>query len=150
VIALAREDPDERDRICQLWEASVRATHHFLTEADLAELVPLAREALRRVTPLHCLRERDGSIYAFMFVQDDRIEMLFVDPPRRGQGAGRTLAQHAIAQLHARFVDVNEQNPAAVGFYEHLGFRVVARSPLDGQGKPFPILHMELGAGEGA
>ncbi|ENH9207696.1 GNAT family N-acetyltransferase, partial [Vibrio vulnificus] len=41
-------------------------------------------------------------------------------------------------------VDVNEQNPQAVGFYEHMGFKVVSRSPLDDMGKPFPILHMTL------
>jgi putative acetyltransferase len=39
-------------------------------------------------------------------------------------------------------VDVNEQNPAARGFYEALGFVVVGRSPLDDGGRPFPILHM--------
>ena len=41
-------------------------------------------------------------------------------------------------------VDVNEQNPQAVGFYRHYGFIQVARSPLDGEGKPFPLLHMAL------
>jgi putative acetyltransferase len=39
-------------------------------------------------------------------------------------------------------VDVNEQNPAAVGFYERLGFVVVGRSPRDGSGRPFPLLHL--------
>ena len=43
-------------------------------------------------------------------------------------------------------VDVNEQNPDAVGFYKHVGFEVTSRSPLDGMGKPFPILHMALPA----
>jgi putative acetyltransferase len=37
---------------------------------------------------------------------------------------------------------VNEQNPAACGFYEHLGFVVVGRSEVDGTGRPFPLLHM--------
>jgi putative acetyltransferase len=39
---------------------------------------------------------------------------------------------------------VNEQNPQAVGFYEHIGFLITGRSTLDGQGKPFPLLHMKL------
>ncbi len=43
-------------------------------------------------------------------------------------------------------VDVNEQNEQALGFYQHLGFSVIGRSPLDGQGKPYPLLHMELPA----
>jgi putative acetyltransferase len=37
---------------------------------------------------------------------------------------------------------VNEQNAAALGFYEALGFEVVARSPLDDTGRPYPLLHM--------
>jgi putative acetyltransferase len=52
--------------------------------------------------------------------------------------------EYAMRELRADEVDVNEQNPAAVGFYQHFGFKVVGRSPLDGTGKPFPILHMAL------
>jgi putative acetyltransferase len=39
---------------------------------------------------------------------------------------------------------VNEQNPEAVGFYLHYGFAQTGRSPLDGEGRPFPLLHMSL------
>lgn len=39
-------------------------------------------------------------------------------------------------------VDVNEQNPAVLHFYEALGFRVQGRSPVDGAGRPFPLLHL--------
>jgi putative acetyltransferase len=44
----------------------------------------------------------------------------------------------------ASTVDVNEQNPQAVGFYLHEGFQQVGRSPLDGLGKPYPLLHLSL------
>jgi len=40
-------------------------------------------------------------------------------------------------------VDVNEQNQEALGFYNHLGYEVTGRSPIDGQGRPFPILHLK-------
>lgn len=39
---------------------------------------------------------------------------------------------------------MNEQNPQASGFYRHYGFVITGRSPLDGQGNPFPLLHMKL------
>lgn len=39
---------------------------------------------------------------------------------------------------------MNEQNPQAVGFYLHYGFVQTGRSPLDGEGRPFPLLHMAL------
>lgn len=40
---------------------------------------------------------------------------------------------------------VNEQNPAAAGFYRHMAFAVYRRSELDEQGGPYPILYMRRG-----
>ena len=57
---------------------------------------------------------------------------------------GARLTAYAIEHQGATKVDVNEQNVQALGFYEHVGFAVVSRSPVDGQGKPYPLLHMEL------
>lgn len=144
VISLAAAG--DRPRLFEVWESSVRATHHFLGEADIQFLIPHVKETLASFVPLHCLRDADGTAYAFMGVAGSRIEMLFVHADRRGQGAGRTLVEYAIRKLGADAVDVNEQNEGAVGFYEHMGFRTVARSPLDSTGKPFPILHMRLPA----
>lgn len=41
-------------------------------------------------------------------------------------------------------VTVNEQNPQAVGFYEHLGFVTYQRTDHDEQGNPYPLLYMKL------
>ena len=70
--------------------------------------------------------------------------MLFVHPAWRGQGIGRRLLTHAVTALGATMLDVNEQNPQAVGFYRRMGFEVVGRSALDDFGKPFPLLHMQM------
>ena len=55
-----------------------------------------------------------------------------------------TLLDDAVTRLGASQVDVNEQNPKALGFYLKQGFAVAGRSPLDGGGRPFPILHLRL------
>jgi putative acetyltransferase len=79
----------------------------------------------------------------FMGLAGDDIAALFLEPKRRGLGGGRRLVEHAQALRYGDLtVDVNEQNFAARGFYEALGFVVVGRSPLDGDGRPFPLLHM--------
>lgn len=39
---------------------------------------------------------------------------------------------------------VNEQNPQAVGFYEHLGFSAYKRTETDEEGRPYPLLYMRL------
>jgi putative acetyltransferase len=70
--------------------------------------------------------------------------MLFVDARYIGKGVGKLLLLHAITNLHVTRVDVNEQNEKALQFYEHFGFKVTSRSELDGSGKPYPILHMQL------
>ena len=50
------------------------------------------------------------------------------------------MEQYGVSEL-----TVNEQNPAAAGFYRHMGFAVYRRSELDEQGGPYPILYMRRG-----
>jgi len=38
---------DEGERLIEVWEASVRATHDFLSEFDIAYLKPMVLPALR-------------------------------------------------------------------------------------------------------
>ena len=90
------------------------------------------------------LRDDGGRLVGFVGVAEGKVEMLFLDPPARGQGGGKLLLDHAISSFGATSLDVNEQNPQAVGFYLHQVFRVVGRSELDGMGKPYPLLHMSL------
>ncbi|WP_368149969.1 acetyltransferase [Aeromonas sp. R2-4] len=130
--------------LIDLWEASVRATHHFLPEAEILALKPLILEHYFDAVTLHCARTEEGRIAGFCGLCDRKIEMLFVAPAERGSGVGRRLVEHAIRQCGATQVDVNEQNEQAVGFYLKMGFTVTGRSPLDGQGKPYPLLHMAL------
>ncbi|MGZ0149119.1 GNAT family N-acetyltransferase [Kribbella sp. WER1] len=134
--------PDEYDRAAELWEASVRATHDFVTEADLDVFRPLVRASFGAIAQLAGLRE-DGRLIGFVGVEDGNVEMLFLDPSYRGRGGGSLLLRHAFTEFAATSVDVNEQNPQAIGFYEHHGFHVVSRTDHDSTGKPYPILHLE-------
>jgi putative acetyltransferase len=128
--------------LCEVWESSVRATHSFLKEGDIECLAPLARQELAAFTPIHCLRQVSGRVFAFVGVAQSSIEMLFVHADHRGAGAGRSLVEFAVEMLDARSVEVNEQNPQAIGFYRRMGFHVTGRSPADPHG--FPILRMTL------
>lgn len=136
--------PGDLSRLFEVWESSVRATHAFLTEADLQALVPLVREGLPAFGPIHVLRDDRGAVCAFLGIDGSKVEMLFVHADHRGRGVGARLLAFAVETLGATEVDVNEQNPQAVGFYLRQGFRIVGRSPLDGQGRPFPLLHLAL------
>ena len=80
----------------------------------------------------------------WQLTEDGNVEMLFLDPDYRGRGGGSLLLRHAFTSFAATSVDVNEQNPQALGFYQHHGFRVVSRSTHDSTGKPYPILHLTV------
>lgn len=134
----------DRQRLFEVWESSVRATHRFLGEEGVRSLVPAVRAELATLSPVHCLRDEGGRVCAFMFVAERKIEALFVAAEHRGAGAGRTLIEFALRSLGASEVDVNEQNEDAAGFYRRFGFRAVRRSPTDGEGRPYPLLHMSL------
>lgn len=40
-------------------------------------------------------------------------------------------------------VTANEQNPQAIGFYEHMSFAAYKRTDVDEQGRPYPLQYMK-------
>lgn len=136
--------PEYYAEMLAVWENSVKATHDFITEEDIAFFKPIIIEQAFPAVTLKCIKDVNSAIIGFVGVHGSKVEMLFIADNARGQGAGKLLLEYAIGVLNVSSVDVNEQNPLAVGFYEHMGFKVVSRSPLDDMGKPFPILHMKL------
>lgn len=138
--------PPERDNnllnsLTTLWEASVHATHHFLQETDIKNLKPYVLEGLTNIQHLYVVFHADTPT-AFIGIQNEKIEMLFVSPLYLRKGIGRLLVDTAIKNHHAIFVDVNEQNPDARAFYEKLGFVKFDRKEVDSQGNPFPIIEL--------
>ncbi len=137
-------DTSEYQDVVNVWEASVRATHHFLKEEDIEYFKPLILNTYLDAVELRGIRNNAKEIIGFLGVAEQNLEMLFIHPEYRGQRIGKKLLEHAIKNMDVKKVDVNEQNEQAVGFYKHSGFQVINRSELDASGKPYPILHMEL------
>jgi putative acetyltransferase len=135
---------EDRQRMLEVWEHSVRVTHHFLAESDIAALRPLVAEELASdAVDWWVLLSAAEALIGFLGYTEDTIEALFIDPDHRGHGGGKFLVAHAQSLSGgALAVEVNEQNEAALRFYTALGFSVVGRSPTDAGGRPFPILHM--------
>ena len=128
-----------------LWERSVRATHNCLTEKAVAELRPQVAQDFQDTTlDWFVTCNEDDDVLGFLAYSPSCIEGLFIDPRYHRRGLGGSLVAHAqmLSQGPLR-LDVNEANPGAISFYRSLGFVVVGQSVTDGEGRPFPILHMQ-------
>ncbi|MEO1049859.1 MAG: GNAT family N-acetyltransferase [Bacteroidota bacterium] len=132
------------NEIGDVWEASVRATHHFLDENFVDDHKPLVINEYLKMVKLACVKNNEGNILGFLGVAENKVEMLFIHPDAMGDGIGKQLMDYAVKTWEANLVDVNKQNEQAVNFYKHIGFRVIGRSELDGQGNPYPILHLSI------
>ncbi len=142
IIKIENRETLPLEHLLNLWQASVEATHHFLSAEEIVAIRSYVPEAFKGVEHLF-LAELDGEIVGFMGINGTKLEMLFIAPEQRGKGIGKQLLQHSIKELAIDHLTVNEQNPQAVGFYEHMGFKTVERHELDEQGNPYPILVMK-------
>lgn len=132
------------EQLLDVWERSVRETHLFLSDGEIQEIKKYVPAALTAVPDLIVETNTEGTPIAFMGIDGGKLEMLFLAPEERGRGLGRKLLEYSITEYGVKELTVNEQNPQAKGFYDHMGFRVRERSEIDEQGNPYPILFMEL------
>ncbi len=144
IIEATDRPPDLINRLLEVWERSVRATHLFLADDEIKSIKEYVPQALRGVAHLIIAEDKAGRPVAFMGIEDGSLEMLFLSPEERGKGLGKRLIQYGMESYAVERLAVNEQNPQAKGFYEHMGFHVCKRTDLDEQGNPYPLLYMSL------
>lgn len=134
---------EDYPRIMEIWESAVKATHDFLSEEDFnhfKEIIP--RDYLPNLE-VYLITENEEA-KGFASVMEGNLEMLFIHDDARGKGFGKELYQFMKEKTGLTKVDVNAQNPQAIGFYEKLGFKQIGRSEKDGSGRDYPIIHMVL------
>jgi putative acetyltransferase len=141
-VEIRRSLPGDQDVLVDIWLRSVRATHKFLTEENIEHLHELIRNGALDGLEIWVLCDGGDKAVGFIGLSDAKVEALFLTPEVLRRGYGRQLLRHARGLKGPLTVEVNEQNPDAVRFYEACGFVVESRSPLDSCGLPFPILHM--------
>ncbi|MDM1370330.1 GNAT family N-acetyltransferase [Myroides marinus] len=133
----------EYPKLVDIWESAVINTHDFLAREDFEYFKKTIPNYFEFVE-LYVYINSDEQMTGFIGGADENLEMLFIHNDFRGKGIGKLLLNYAKDRLHVNKVDVNEQNDQAVGFYLHQGFAQIGRSETDGQGKPYPILHLSL------
>ncbi|MBC2124310.1 GNAT family N-acetyltransferase [Listeria innocua] len=137
-----RAEKQDYQKILAIWEKSVIVTHDFLTAEDrqfYKEQIPLFLDNVELFLWF------DGEqVVGFSGTSERELDMLFLDPVATGNGYGSQILGWLIENKQINLVDVNEQNENATRFYLKHGFVVSSRSDLDGFGKPYPILHLQL------
>ena len=120
----------------------MRATHLFLSDGEIRQIKEYVPQALGGIEHLIIAEDVAGRPAAFMGIENRTLEMLFLSPEERGRGLGKRLLQYGIENYGIERLTVNEQNPQARGFYEHMGFHTYKKTELDEQGNPYPLLYM--------
>lgn len=143
IVEVEKRTDELVEQLLVVWESAVRATHLFLSDEEIRKIQEYVPEALRGIAHLVIAEKEDGTPVAFMGIQETSLEMLFICDEERGKGLGRQLITWGIEHYGINQLAVNEQNPSAKGFYEHMGFQVFKRTELDEQGNPYPLLYMK-------
>lgn len=142
ICEIKQRSPELIADLVQVWLSAVKATHTFLSLQEIEHIQKYVPQALNQVPHLLVLFEKEKPV-AFMGISQQKLEMLFVDNSQRGHGLGKQLLNYGLKNYRLQELVVNEQNPAARGFYEHMGFKVYQRLEYDEQNQPYPILLMQ-------
>ena len=132
------------NQLLEVWEDSVKATHTFLSNEEIENIKKYVPQALKGISHLIILENEKYQPIAFMGIEENKLEMLFIKNSERGKGLGKKLLNYGIENYGVNDLAVNEDNPQAKEFYEHMGFKVYQRNELDDQGNPYPVLYMRL------
>ena len=141
---IRRYRESDREALTDVWLCSVKGTHDFLCDDDIAGFLPFVRREAWLDKETWVLESDDRKLAGFMSLDADKVDALFIAPEYLHQGLGTRLINHAKRSREMLSVDVNEQNKAACAFYRACGFKPFGRSDTDSQGKPFPLVHMRF------
>lgn len=132
------------NKLLEVWEDSVKATHLFLSTEEIKNIKEYVPQALKEIEHLIIMENENHTPVAFMGIEDTKLEMLFIRNSERKKGLGKQLLNYGIEKYNVNELTVNEQNPNAKEFYEHIGFKIYKKTEFDEQGNPYPIWYMRL------
>ena len=143
ILEIKEKDSTLIQNLLNVWESSVKATHLFLSDDEIKNIKQYVPRAILEIPILVVAKNEAGNPIGFMGISDKSLEMLFIEDKSRGFGIGKMLLNYGMENYSVNNLTVNEQNPLAQGFYEHMGFRVYKRTELDEQGNAYPLLYMK-------
>jgi putative acetyltransferase len=131
--------PGDLDDIAALWLASWQLT---LPEIDFAARLPWFRkhlvELMDKGYAVTSAVEAGGRVVGFTAVEDSEghLDQIAVHPDRWGGDVADRLISAAKQRIGRVILDVNQDNPRAVRFYEKHGFRRLRPGANPASGRP--------------
>ena len=116
--------------LLEVWEDSVKATYLFLSNEEIKNIKEYVPQALKEIEHLIIMENENNTPIAFMGIEGKKLEMLFIKNSERGKGLGKQLLNYGIEKYDVNELTVNEQNPNAKGFYEHMEFKTYKRTEV--------------------
>lgn len=80
IAEVSARPPQLVQQLVEVWQRSVQATHLFLSAPEIAAIRTYVPQALCGVEHLIVAQDESGTPVGFMGVQENRLEMLFLDP----------------------------------------------------------------------
>ena len=139
---IRRGTPQDVPRAIEIWRSAVDATHAFLKPRDRADIDEMVANEFLPNAELWLAVDENDKVAGFLVMDGEMIDALFVDPAAHGRGFGTALLNQALRLSPHATVDASEQATNALPFYLSRGFRIVGRSETDGQGRPYPLIHL--------
>lgn len=82
-----------------IWESSVRATHKLLNNDEILQIRNYVPQAFKQVEHLLIIIDHE-QIKGFMGINDQKVEMLFIDAQTRSKGYGSKLLNYGMQKLN--------------------------------------------------
>jgi len=127
--------------VLEIWRRAFHATHDFLTPEDRADIDLMVSLFLPHSPLMLAVDQREIAVGS-MGLSGNHLDCLFIYPNHHRLGIGSKLIALARSFHCVVETELNEQNHGARRFYARLGFVPFARSPVDEQGWPYPLLHL--------
>ena len=82
IIELESRTPEKLDRLLEIWERSVRATHSFLSGGEVEAIKAYVPQAMGDIPHLVVAEDEGGDPAGFLGAGGRRLEMLFLLPEK--------------------------------------------------------------------
>ena len=113
------------DTIVDIWLWASLQSHDFIEAASWWQAQETLRIRYLQYASIWVFEEK-GELLGFMGLMDNYLAALFVRPENQQQGVGHALLQQAKRHASTLYTKIFVENRAAVQFYLHHGFVIVA------------------------